>query len=331
MKVIDKSDREILLELMILPSNIGDYDIDEQYYFISEIIDILEKSMFVDDYILEKSDYTLSTTQDIAYQNALKNFQIKDYLNSYLEIVKFIDNSGNKENRKIYEVEMNNIKSILVGINKKIKESTDLVTAFSKLVDKLNINSNFGFWIGDGSVSPMHKDKYKSFELSNEQINVDWLGIETTIQDESVINQIKEIIIKNRKELYDFYDRQKDENGEFPGSELLIGTYNDECSGIIDSLKFQVCNRFHHNELNKFYEKFKHDLFEIIEKNIPKENNDSIKEIEINVETNKSVKDMYNNTKENINININTNIDKDINEKYYGISGITSIKNIMTH
>lgn len=327
MKVIDKSDREILLDLMKLPSNIKEYDVDEQYFFIHVMIDTLERSIFKDDYILDHSNYDLSNIQDEAYQNALKYYQVKDYYNVYLEIVKFIKNDGKKDNRKIYEIEMKNIKSILVGINKKIKETTNLAVAFNKLVDKLNINSNFGFWIGDGSVSPMHKDKYKSFELNNEQINIDWFGIENTIQDKNVINQIKEIIITYKKELYDFYDRQKDENGEFPSSQLLIGTYNDECSGIIDSLKFQVCNRFQHPELNKFYENFKHELFEIIEKNISKEHIDDIKESEINVETNKSIKDMYNNTNENI----NTNTEKDINEKYNGISGIVSIKNMLIH
>ena len=57
-------------------------------------------------------------------------------------------------------------------------------------------------------------------------------------------------------------------------------------------------------------------------KHTEKYNNESIK-----IDNNQLTKDMYNNTKENI----NTNIDKDINEKYYGISGIISIKNILIH
>lgn len=280
MKVIDKSDREILLDLMKLPSNIKDYDIDEQFYFIHEIINILEKSVFMDDYSLEHSNYTLSSTQDSAYQNALRNFQTRDYLNVYFEIVKFIENDGNKENRKIYEVEMNNIKSILVGINKKIKESTDLSKAFHKLVDKLNINSDFIFWIGDGNISPIHRDKYKEITLRDNQISVDWLGKEKIFQDDNIVTQIKEVIVKNKEKIYDFYERQKSESGEFPGEQLLIGTYSDECNGSIDSLNFSVCNRFQNEELNEFYKKFKNELFDIIEKYIsvyPNSNNHSIK------------------------------------------------------
>lgn len=46
MKTIERSSREILVDLMKLPSNIKSYDIDEQYYFIHEIIEKLEKSVF---------------------------------------------------------------------------------------------------------------------------------------------------------------------------------------------------------------------------------------------------------------------------------------------
>lgn len=303
MKVIDKSDREILLDLMKLPSNIKDYDIDEQYYFISEKIEILEKHRFLNESDLEHSDYALSDIQEAAYQNALKNFQSKDYLNVYFEIVNFIDNGGNKENCKIFEVEMKNIKSILKGIKEKIKESTDLLKALHKLVDKLNINSNFTFWLGNGSISPFESDRYKGITLRDNQIGVEWLGKEEIIQDNNIVTQIKEIILKNKEKIYDFYERQKDENGEFPGSQLIIGTYNDECKGSIDSLNFNVCNRFRHKELNEFYGKFKNDLFDIIEK--------------------------YLNEKENN--NTNTNINKDnANGKYNGTAGIISIKNILT-
>lgn len=96
MKVIDKSDREILLDLMKLPSNIKEYDVDEQYFFIHVMIDTLERSIFKDDYILDHSNYDLSNIQDEAYQNALKYYQVKDYYNVYLEIVKFIKNDGKK-------------------------------------------------------------------------------------------------------------------------------------------------------------------------------------------------------------------------------------------
>jgi hypothetical protein len=346
MKVIDKSDREILLDLMKLPSNIKDYDIDEQYYFIHEIINILEKSVFMDDYSLEHSNYTLSSTQDSAYQNALRNFQTRDYLNVYFEIVKFIENDGNKENRKIYEVEMNNIKSILIGIKEKIKESTDLLKAFHKLVDKLNINSDFIFWIGDGNISPIHRDKYKGFTLRDNKISVDWLGKEKIFQDDNIVTQIKEVIVKNKEKIYDFYERQKSESGEFPGEQLLIGTYSDECNGSIDSLNFSVCNRFQNEELNEFYKKFKNELFDIIEKYIYDysvirktcidKSGHKYGETTIRgkLETDNNLKlsellDLDNNTEQEKYNNTNIPYKDDINEKYNGISGIISIKNIL--
>lgn len=277
MKTIERSSREILLDLMKLPSNIKSYDIDEQYYFIHEIIEKSEKSVFIDDYALEYSDYILSDIQENAYQNALKNFQLRDYLNVYLEIVKFIDNGGNKENCKIFESEMKDIKPILISINKKIIEFTDLPKVFHKLVDKLNINSNFSFWIEDEPILPL---KNKDIFLNDNQIRVNWLGKEEIVQDDNIVMKIKEIIIKNKEKIYDFSEKQKSENDEFSVEQLITGTNNYKCNGSIDSLNFVVYNRFQNKELNEFYEKFKNELFDIIEKYIsvyPKSSNHSIK------------------------------------------------------
>lgn len=162
------------------------------------------------------------------------------------------------------------MKEINKPVNNKIKESMDLSKIFNKLINKLNVNSVVEFWISDGSTSPMYRDSYKSFKLKNGQIKVDWLGKKITIKDKETINQIKDLIIKNKKELYSFYKRQTNKNGEFPVEKLHIGTYDDDCYGRIGLLPFRICNRFHHKELNDFYEKFKHNLFELIEKNISK-------------------------------------------------------------
>ena len=280
MKIIDRPNRKNLLDLMKLPSNIKSYDIDEQYYFIYEIIEILKENVFIDDDALEYRDYILSDIQKTAYQNALIDFQVRDYLNVYLEIVKFIDNGGNKENRKIFESEMRNIKPILIGINKKIKEFTDLPKVFHKLVDKLNINSNFSFWIVDGPSSSLKDNKHRYIYLNDNQIKVNWLGKEEIIQNDNIILEIKEIILKNKEKIYDFSEKQKRKNGEFSREKLIIETCNDECNGSVDSLNFIICNRFKNKELNEFYEKFKNQLFNIIEKYIPvypNSNNDSVK------------------------------------------------------
>lgn len=92
--------------------------------------------------------------------------------------------------------------------------------------------------------------------------------------------KIKEIIIKNKEKIYDFSEKQKSENDEFSVEQLITGTNNYKCNGSIDSLNFIVYNRFQNKELNEFYEKFKNELFDIIEKYIsvyPKSSNHSIK------------------------------------------------------
>lgn len=293
-------DRKKILDLMRLPLNIRDYNLDEQYYFINEIIEIMEKTIFKRDYYdWEYSNYTLSDVQANAYQNALVNLQKKEYLNAYLEIIKFIENDGNKDNYTIYGIEIRKIKSILMKINKKIIKSIDLSKVFHELVYKLNINSNFEFfkiedagfrWSVKKEEGMMYKGVkytklYKGFILSDNRISVNWLGKNEIIQDENVINQIKEIIINNKDKIYDFYERQKNENGEFPREQLLTKDYEDDCVGSIDSLDFRIYNQFQHKELNDFYEKFKYDLFNIIEKNIESEND---KEIEMKTESDQS-------------------------------------------
>ena len=122
MKVIDKSNRERLLEFLELPNDIRKYDINKQYSIIHEKIEVLEKSIFIDDSIIEHKEYVPSKRQDATWQNALMNFQTKDYLNAYFEIIDYIDDYGNRENCNFFESEMNNIKSLLRGINKKIKK-----------------------------------------------------------------------------------------------------------------------------------------------------------------------------------------------------------------
>ena len=145
MKVIDKSNREILLEFLKLPDDIREYDINKQYTILHDKIEVLEKSIFLDDSIIEHNDYTPSNRQDATWQNALRNFQAKDYLNAYFEIFDYIDDYGNRENRNLFESEMNNIKSIFRGINKKIQEiiNFDNEKEEIKLLDKDdNTNTN---------------------------------------------------------------------------------------------------------------------------------------------------------------------------------------------
>ena len=48
MKVIDKSNREILLEFLKLPDDIREYDINKQYTILHDKIEVLEKSIFLD-------------------------------------------------------------------------------------------------------------------------------------------------------------------------------------------------------------------------------------------------------------------------------------------
>ena len=314
MKVIDKSNREKLLDFLVLPNDIRKYDKDKQYTIIHEKIEVLEKSFFIDDSIIEYSDYVPSKRQDATWQNALRNFQSKDYLNAYFEILDYIDDYGNRENRNLFESEMNNIKSILRGINKKIKEIINFDNEKEEI--KLNGNTNFNLYLVDGSM--VDDDKRITIDIENDNIEIFWNGKEIKKQDLQIVSNIRKIVSKYENEINVF--------AEILEGVKYTGTVFDNLKIVVNNKEYEIDGMTNNEDKKDFYNNLKNELYSYIKKLIDN-NTEVMQEIEVNVETNKSVKDMYNNTKKNI----NTNIEKDINEKYYGISGIISIKNILTH
>lgn len=314
MKVIDKSNREKLLDFLVLPNDIRKYDKDKQYTIIHEKIEVLEKSFFIDDSIIEYSDYVPSKRQDATWQNALRNFQSKDYLNAYFEILDYIDDYGNRENRNLFESEMNNIKSILRGINKKIKEIINFDNEKEEI--KLNGNTNFNLYLVDGSM--VDDDKRITIDIENDNIEIFWNGKEIKKQDLQIVSNIRKIVSKYENEINVF--------AEILEGVKYTGTVFDNLKIVVNNKEYEIDGMTNNEDKKDFYNNLKNELYSYIKKLIDN-NTEVMQEIEVNVETNKSVKDMYNNTKKNI----NTNIEKDINEKYYGISGIISIKNILIH
>ena len=314
MKVIDKSNREKLLDFLVLPNDIRKYDKDKQYAIIHEKIEVLEKSFFIDDSIIEYSDYVPSKRQDATWQNALRNFQSKDYLNAYFEILDYIDDYGNRENRNLFESEMNNIKSILRGINKKIKEIINFDNEKEEI--KLNGNTNFNLYLVDGSM--VDDDKRITIDIENDNIEIFWNGKEIKKQDLQIVSNIRKIVSKYENEINVF--------AEILEGVKYTGTVFDNLKIVVNNKEYEIDGMTNNEDKKDFYNNLKNELYSYIKKLIDN-NTEVMQEIEVNVETNKSVKDMYNNTKKNI----NTNIEKDINEKYYGISGIISIKNILIH
>ena len=162
MKVTNKSNRKMLLEFLELPEDIRKFDTNKQYSILHEKIEALEKSFFIDDSIIKYSDYVPSKRQDATWQNVLRNILAKDYLNAYFEIIDYIDDNGNRENHNIFEDEMNNIKSILRGINKKIKETGNFEDEKKEI--KLNGNTHFNFCLADGL---MLSDKSTTVVIKN--------------------------------------------------------------------------------------------------------------------------------------------------------------------
>lgn len=314
MKVIDKSNREKLLDFLVLPNDIRKYDKDKQYAIIHKKIEVLEKSFFIDDSIIEYSDYIPSKRQDATWQNALRNFQTKDYLNAYFEIIDYIDDYGNRENRNLFENEMNNIKSILRGINKKIKEIINFDDEKEDI--RLKGNTNFNLYLVDGSM--VNDNKRITIDIENDSIGIYWNGKEINKKDIQIANNIRKIVSKYENEINIF--------AEIPVGVKYTGTVFDNIRIVVNNQEYEIDGMTNNEDKKDFYNNLKNELYSYI-RTLIDNNTEVMQEIEIKTENNQSIKDMYNNTKENI----NTNTDKDVNEKYYGISGIVSINNILIH
>ena len=152
----------------------------------------------------------------------------------------------------------------------KIKET------FVKL-SSINYNSNpsnnnnsqdFVFQISDGNLAPLFKNRFKKISIKNNVMNIKWNDKELENNDLSIIEEIKSVINNNSIKLFDFSNRQQDINGEFPISQSIKGTFNDECHGIINGKNFSVCNRFKNDELNNFYRQFKKEIMDIVENKV---------------------------------------------------------------
>ena len=183
------------------------------------------------------------------YQSELTDTEIRNYS----EVSKIIKNDQEK----------------WTGIDK-IKET------FVKL-SSINYNSNpnnnnnsqdFVFQISDGNLAPLFKNKFKKILIKNNVMNIKWNDKELENNDLSIIEEIKSVINNNSIKLFDFSNRQQDINGEFPISQSIKGTFNDECHGIINGKNFSVCNRFKNDELNNFYRQFKKEIMDIVENKV---------------------------------------------------------------
>ena len=256
MKVIDRSNRETLLEFLKLPDDIRKYDINKQYYILHKKIESLEKSFFIDDFIIIHSDYVSNTNQDIAWQSVLKNFQIKDYLNAYFDIINYIEE--NKEIRNIYEIEMNNIKSILRGINKKMQEAIDLDIEYKNINIKLKENIAFNIYMVDGSI--VDNEQRKSIELEDNNIKIYWnRNIINVINNNQIANELRKIIAKYEAEINE-YAKDWTKVRTSPKGTIFNHMYI-----YIDSKTYKLQGMSNNEIEAKFYKKMKENIYSFIE------------------------------------------------------------------
>ena len=74
---------------------------------------------------VEQSNYILTRRQERTKENAISRMGNEDYLNSYYEIMGFVENYGDSHNGKVYEVEKQEIKRLIILLYQKLNPKVD--------------------------------------------------------------------------------------------------------------------------------------------------------------------------------------------------------------
>ncbi|MBQ9658785.1 MAG: hypothetical protein IJV31_08485 [Clostridia bacterium] len=110
----DVTDRDELIKIMELPSNIRKLSEEEKNKIICETI--ISVSKLLKEVKCDSSEYQLSQRQQKTKDNAINNIKTKNFLEAYYEITDFVDDYGDRHNGKIFETEKQEINTLLAII-----------------------------------------------------------------------------------------------------------------------------------------------------------------------------------------------------------------------
>lgn len=122
-KQIDEAiliDRDNLIKTMTLPKNIRSLSEEERNEIICETI--IKVSRLLKAIKCDSSEYKLSQRQQATKNNAINKIKAKDFLEAYYEIVDFVDDYGDRHNGKVFEIEKQEINTLMAIIYNDIKQ-----------------------------------------------------------------------------------------------------------------------------------------------------------------------------------------------------------------
>ena len=117
------TNREKLYNSMQLPQNIGQLQQEEINNVITQTLKKI--NMVLNNIDVEQSNYILTRRQERTKENAISRMGNEDYLNSYYEIMGFVENYGDSHNGKVYEVEKQEIKRLIILLYQKLNPKVD--------------------------------------------------------------------------------------------------------------------------------------------------------------------------------------------------------------
>ena len=117
------TNREKLYNPMQLPKYIGQLQQEEVNNVITQTLKKI--NMVLNNIDVEQSNYILTRRQERTKENAISKMENEDYLNSYYEIMDFVENYGDSHNGIIYEVERREIKRLIILLYQKLNSKVD--------------------------------------------------------------------------------------------------------------------------------------------------------------------------------------------------------------
>lgn len=114
------TDRDNLIKTMALPKNIRSLSEEERNEIICETI--IKVSRLLKAIKCDSSEYQLSRRQQATKNNAINKIKAKEFLEAYYEIEDFVDDYGDKHNGKVFEIEKQEINTLMPIIYNDIKQ-----------------------------------------------------------------------------------------------------------------------------------------------------------------------------------------------------------------
>ena len=114
------TDRGKLISTMELPNNIRTLSEKERNEIICETI--IKVSRLLKAIKCDSSEYQLSRRQQATKNNAINKIKAKEFLEAYYEIEDFVDDYGDKHNGKVFEIEKQEINTLMAIIYNDIKQ-----------------------------------------------------------------------------------------------------------------------------------------------------------------------------------------------------------------